>query len=577
MSKVSKLHYRAASEKKERVAVPFVQSGIGKLSLLLLSVLLLTLAYAPVKQFYLAWIGLVPWLWVASQSKTRWQAFWWTTLAGTLYYSANLWWLAYVSGIGTVALMLFLGLLYWGTVALVLRGAGWLEVPNSVRGNVIAVAGIATVWVTFEWLRGVLFTGFPWLFLGHTQSPILIVCQIADVCGVYGVTFLVVAVNALVFLYVRGADRKSLRPAAIMVASMWIASAVYGLLRAMPQMSLGGLSVLLVQSNYPQSNKGEKGASEYERVKFHLDATADAIRKAGNVDLTCWSETLLPSINEEHRGAWRGHSLGDIPDYGAFLDDIVARASNLAHDYHTNILSGGVFCTDLDERHGIFRDRRNAAFLFRRDGSLAAEHYDKIHLVPFGEFMPFKNTPGLRWLYRFFMSFSPYDYDYTLTAGSDTSPVIFTVVSERNQQAVRLLSPICFEDVDAGLLARMLRGDGAKRADLLVNLTNDGWFSGSQNPQHLQASIFRAIENRVPLVRSVNTGISGFVDSYGRVSNKIAMGTEGTAVQWVWLDSRYTFYTRFGDVFAGLLATATGWVIVRSYVRFRRNRHGTAS
>ena len=139
---------------------------------------------------------------------------------------------------------------------------------------------------------------------------------------------------------------------------------------------------------------------------------------------------------------------------------------------------------------------------------------------------------------------------------------------------MRFITPICFEDIDAGLVAKMLRGDSQKRADLLVNLTNDGWFKGAQNAQHLQAAIFRSIENRVPLVRGVNTGISAFIDSYGRVTDKIAARTEGTAVATVWLDSRYTLYTRLGDWFAWLCAIATAIVAARAYLLHHRTRRG---
>src|SRR5258708_16480520 len=101
-------------------ALRFIDRWFGKLALLLLSVLLLTLALAPVKQFYLAWVGLAPWLWVVSRSKTQWRAFLWSWLAGTIFFLANMWWLAYVTGPGMIALLVYLGL-YWSVTAIVLR------------------------------------------------------------------------------------------------------------------------------------------------------------------------------------------------------------------------------------------------------------------------------------------------------------------------------------------------------------------------------------------------------------------------------------------------------------------------
>jgi apolipoprotein N-acyltransferase len=118
----------------------------------------------------------------------------------------------------------------------------------------------------------------------------------------------------------------------------------------------------------------------------------------------------------------------------------------------------------------------------------------------------------------------------------------------------RFVTPICFEDIDAGVCSAMFRPQnaGGKRADFLVNLTNDGWFKANENAQHLQAAIFRSIENRVFSARSVNTGISGFIDSTGQTSHLLPVRQEGTAVAQVMLDSRLSIYTRCGDFFAWL-------------------------
>src|SRR5258706_4430459 len=205
------------------VALRFIDRWYGKLALLLLSVLLYTLALAPVKQFYLAWFGLVLWLWVVSQSKSQWRAFWWSWLAGTIFFLVNMWWLAYVTGPGMIALLVYLGL-YWAVPAIILRGAGWLNPDDAVSTParyISIVLGIATVLTAVERARGYVITGLPWLYLGHTQSPVLVVCQIADLFGVYGITFFVAAVNALLFLYLRGGSRRALRMATAVVIVMW--------------------------------------------------------------------------------------------------------------------------------------------------------------------------------------------------------------------------------------------------------------------------------------------------------------------------------------------------------------------
>ena len=585
---------------------PFLDRWYGKLALIFASVILLSLSLAPTKQFYLAWVGLVPWLFMIGKSRSTLWTFLASWLAGILFFTANMWWLVYVSIPGMIALMIYLGL-YWALAAILFRALGWVgeglrtedsglskntTSDSSTQSSVLSpqscifpVLGIAMGWVALEWLRGNLFTGLPWMYLGHTQSPLPVVCQIADTFGVYGVSFCVVALNALIYFYVRG-DRHQLKSAAFTVAGLWIASGAYGVFRRaqMETACSPGPRVLVVQPNYPQDNSGEKGATDAERLQFHLNATRAAIQTAGDgIDLVCWSETMLPAINEEYRAAWREIPLRErngtivVPDYGAALDRSVDSILELCKTHHVNVLTGGLYSTDLDPVKGMFRDRRNSAYLFRSDGLMAAERSDKIHLVPFGEFIPFKNSRYFHWIHDLFAKLSPYDWDYTLTAGSEDSPVVMTLSSAKLNQPVRVLVPICFEDIDPRLVAKLFRGDNAKRADLIVNITNDGWFKANQNAQHLQAAIFRSIENRVFTVRSVNTGISGFIDSYGRVKETIPVRTEGTAVATVMLDSRYTFYTRFGDVFAMLclagIEAVSLWV---SYLRWRTKRNRTA-
>ena len=204
---------------------PFIHRWYGRFALVLLSVILLTLAFSPFKQFYLAWIGLIPWLWVVAEAKSTRRAVLWSWLGGTLFFLMNEWWLGHVSWPGMLGLMVVQGW-YWWVPAWIIRsfcGAGFqpasseqAESPHyndmSVLGSVKFILGMAAVWTTLEWIRGMMFTGFPWLYLGHSQTPLLVVCQIADVFGVFGVTFCVVALNALLFLLLRS-HRKNLRPA----------------------------------------------------------------------------------------------------------------------------------------------------------------------------------------------------------------------------------------------------------------------------------------------------------------------------------------------------------------------------
>ena len=548
-----------------RAAQYRVSKSIG---LLLLGVVLLTLAFAPSYQFYLASIGLAPWLMVVQQSRTARSAFVWSWLTGTAFFTANMWWVAGVNAPGMIALMIYCGF-YWGLAAAVIRGGRLLE-----GKPIVAVAGIAALWTAGEFVRSFLFTGIPWLFIGHTQSPFLAMCQIADIGGVYAVTFWVVMINVLVaILMIRGKSR-DLIPAAITVGGVLAVSLGYGLWRMNQSTQSLGPTVMVVQSNYPQSNSGEKGASQEELTRFHIETTRKALDQAGSgvVNLAAWSETMMPPINRETiNEEW---NLQHTP-FGHDTADAIAQISDLAKSEQTSLLIGGHFWDKFDwtqfggEKVRFPTEERNTAYLFNPDGSFGdrpGERYDKIHLVPFGEYIPLRHT----FLYRIFLALGPRYYaNYQLTDGTDNGLTVFSLRDAVGTPRWKFVSPICFEDSDANLCAAMMRpgSDGLKRADFFVNITNDGWFADAQHAQHLQSAVFRAIENRVPMARSVNTGTSGFIDSVGRVSHTIASSTEGTSLMQLQLDGRITFYTRFGDLFAWICVIASAGLIGRTIIR----------
>jgi apolipoprotein N-acyltransferase len=549
--------------------------------LLALSVALLTLSFAPTSQFYLAWIGLVPWLLVLADLKSQKAAFFWSWGAGTAFFIANMWWMANISWPGMLALMFFCGT-FWGYVALIIRGAGFLSspspgTPGEGRGGGFArkshqwrllrgILGIATVWTAFEWVRGIIFTGLPWLFLGYSQTPIIAVCQIADITGSYGVTFWLMLLNATVaFAWLH---RHNLRAKVLLAASVVIAVTsfvlLYGIFRInqTPGCTTPGPTLALVQSNYPQSNNGSKGAPIEDRLQYHVEQSLAAIRKTpGKIDLVVWSETMMEALNASARTE------------DSRFQDVYDILSQLAAKNHVALLTGGDYWADWKEEthdgetYPIPQDRRNTAYLFDNTGHMndsVGYRYDKIHLVPWGEFIPGKDS--MPWLYRLSVQLGPNYYtDYIMQPGD-----VYTVFHLKDDaHNWRFVTPICFEDIDARICAAMFRpgDDGQKRADFLVNLTNDGWFKANENAQHFQAAVFRSIENRAPMARCVNTGISGFIDSIGRCTNLLPARTEGATTGQVMVDSRLSFYTRFGDLFAFACVGASAAVAVWAWLR----------
>jgi apolipoprotein N-acyltransferase len=320
--------------------------------------------------------------------------------------------------------------------------------------------------------------------------------------------------------------------------------------------------VLVVQPNYPQDNStGAKGATAEETLNFHVRSTEAAMDTHPGVDLTVWSETIMPPFNPEARLAWNGWNVGQ------FIDDAREQLGELAREYHSAFLTGGVYETDFatnSKDQPEPQDKRNSAYFFDRQGELSPLRYDKIHLVPFGEFTPFKE--GFPALYRLMIYLGPEDMkSYFLQAGDEDKLTVFQLERGGNQLPWRFVTPICFEDIDPGLCARMFRPEDQnpekKRADFLVNITNDGWFLANENSQHFQAAVFRSIENRVPSARSVNTGISGFIDPLGRTSGLLGARTEGTSTSGLMLDSRITFFTRWGQVFGWMCGVLTVLIV----------------
>lgn len=582
----------AAARSKQKVQTPaapaasrsFAGRWWGKLLLLLASTVLLDLSFAPFDQFYLAFVALVPWLIVVRHSRSARTAFFWGWVGGVMFFDANMWWLAYVTGPGLAALMAVLGL-YWGAAAAIIRGAGLLgpidlwqgaaSSPKETPGSVAAVASvplIAAIWVAFEWLHGTWpLGGLAWAFIGHTQSPFLHLCQIADFSGVFGVSFIVVMVNAWVALgvmYRKIAWR--LVPTAAMVVAAFIAALAYGFIRFNQHTTRPGPTVLVVQPNYPQDNSGEKGATLQEIVRFHLNQTNAALTSDPKVNLVVWSETMMPPLNPEAAQFTAKLANPGWNERSALMSATKEAIAQLAARFHVSFLVGGMYQSDWriktepnGDAYAVPMDRRNTAYFFSPAGP-AEVRYDKIHLVPFGEYLPFRST--IPPLYRLFLALSPYTEEYTLTAGPPDALTVFQL-----PDGLRFVTPICFEDLDGDLVRRMFKSDsgGGKRADFIVNITNDGWFRFNEMPQHFQAAIFRSIENRVPTARSVNTGVSGFVDSMGRMSGLLPAGKEGTSVGTLTLDSRVTFYTQFGDVFAYICVAVTILLLAWELIRWR--------
>jgi len=208
----------------------------------------------------------------------------------------------------------------------------------------------------------------------------------------------------------------------------------------------------------------------------------------------------------------------------------------------------------------------NSAFLYKKDGEKAPQIYSKIHLVPFGEVLPLRRS--MSWFYELLMKikFIPYNFDYSLDAGTEYT--VFEMTDPNKNQDYKFSVMICYEGTVPAIARRFaLDKQGTKQIDWLVNISNDGWFvrfkdgkvlPSAELPQHAATCAFRAVENRLPIVRSVNTGISCFIDSAGRIKDGFLAGTlppdamsrtgmPGWILDRISIDKRTTIFSKYGQ------------------------------
>jgi apolipoprotein N-acyltransferase len=460
---------------------------------------LLYLGYFPVACGWLGWIALVPLLaLVRSPARPR-TVYLAAYLAGLLFFWPVLQWMRVADWrmyFTWAMLATYCAVYFPAGVWLLRRLDGATRLPLTVT--------LPLVWTGLEYVRAHLMTGFPWYFLGHTQHDWLPAIQIADLGGAYAVTFVVAAVNGLVFelLASRGRFRSWFAlPAAAprRPAAAWQAAAVavlvaatlgYGVYRLGQEDFAAGPRVALVQGNLDQRirNAASGGADEAARTMVrHYEDLSDLAAER-RPDLIVWPETSYP-------GWWYEMPAGRPDRESRDLAALVAR------NWRTNVLLGLPAATREDRSAPELR--YNSALLVCPDGTTAGR-YDKMHRVPFGEFVPLRD-----WL-PFMDRLAPYDFDYSIRAGEQWTHFPL------GRYTFGAL--ICYEDTDPYLARQYVAPGGEGAVDFLVNISNDGWFNGtSEHEEHLAVCRFRAVECRRSVVRAVNMGVSAVIDPNGRV------------------------------------------------------------
>jgi apolipoprotein N-acyltransferase len=495
------------------------------------------LGYAGFEQFYLEWICLVPVLWAIS-GQTPGRAFLIGWVAGIVEHGGGFSWIVTMlqqfadmpwplAALGLLLLAAANGMLFaiWASATrLISRDAGW---------NAVWVSPV--VWTAAEKFWPQLFPNY----LGASQYRLSLVTQIADLTGILGVTFLVVYANSTVYAVIeriRGRQLHPWRPAAVFaaVAAMVL---VYGAVRISmvdrAASSAGTLAVGLVQTN---RGAGEKRVDQALFLREHQELSRELVA-AQPLDIIVWPESILGIDLATREGVVPPSLLGDL---------------------RTPVLFGALL--RLDER-GESRTY-NSAVLADGSGRIAGT-YDKMVLVPFGEYIPFGDTfPRL-------YSWSPSSGRFR--RGENSEPL--------RLHGHTLSVNICYEDIFPEQIRMLMQGGRNNRIpEVMFNLTNDSWYGNTVEPmEHLVLATFRSIEHRRALIRSTNTGISAIVDPVGRISHRTVQWTKASLTGRIPLMQGRTVYAVVGDWIGWACAMIALLGIGRAFqARGRLAKSGTA-
>jgi apolipoprotein N-acyltransferase len=514
--------------------------------------ILLTLIQRPFGLSFLAWFAYVPFILIVLTGAKQSHLLITSYIAALIYWLGNLYWMGYVTLSGWLTFCVYTALL-WPVLIITIRAARKYKIPPLLAVPVLIVG--------VENLQGLVLGGFYWRHLSHSQYANTSIIQIADIFGAAGVSFLIALVNVLVVEFIIAYRASKLFKwnfifKFAVVSAAIISTLYYGKYRIeqSDETFERGPMVAAVQSNLPQS---VKDSGEFEVNKAYIERLIELSKAAvaDGAELVVWPETIVPEIMD--KDVW---SYLLDPNDSLYYHKLLGNFSS----QYAYLLVGTPGGKIIQGPNGnLIFDKYNSAFLYEPSGDQSPMHYSKIHLVPFGEIVPFKqNAP---WLYNILMKFSPYDYDYNLTPGSQFT--VFNMKSDATNEEYKFGVMICYESTIPAIARNFaLDENGDKKVDWLVNISNDGWFvkfdNGRVEPstelaQHAVVSIFRAVENRLSVLRSVNTGISCLIDPLGRVHNGYLAGNlpdrvfdrggvEGYFTDRVIIDSRVTFFSRFG-------------------------------
>jgi apolipoprotein N-acyltransferase len=489
------------------------------LLLAVFSGILLAVAFPVLNLHLLAWIALLP-LFLALRGQSVRNGFWLGGAAGIVYFAGTVYWVTnsvhFYGGIPIVPASLITLLL---CAYLALYPAVFGAAAVHIRKNHPSLFFIAApaLWTALELARTYVFSGFPWSLLGYSQYLALPVVQMADITGVYGVSFLIVLVNAALAGFI--SDRRNY-PGLITALIVMLFVLGYGSMKLRPPDQRAGIKVSVAQGNIEQDKKWDPAFQE-ETLAIYKRLTREALKE--HPDLVIWPETAVPFYFN-----------GVAPTDQALTADLGA----FVKQNRVPLLFGSATYEVRPNRQII---GRNSAFLLSADGQVEAT-YHKVHLVPFGEYVPLKKV--LFFVEKMVQAIGDFQ------AGDNY--VVMRVPYGITETKLSVV--ICYEIIFPDLVRRFVD----KGANVITTITNDAWFGKTAAPyQHFSMAVLRAVENRVPIARAANTGISGFIDAQGRILAASGIFIETQLTNTIVPGTEKTFYTRYGDVFSYLCVLAS--------------------
>jgi apolipoprotein N-acyltransferase len=529
-------------------AQPKIQGWWPVLLLTGLSLAACCLMFPSVGWWWVAYGALVPWLVCVCTARRSRLVYLASFLFGLGFFLINCYWLFAVTPPGYFALCLYYAV-FFPLVA-------WPVRHMYVRHGVSAALTAPIAWVAAEYLRSVAVLGFPWLLLGHSQYQNLTMIQISDLVGAYGVSFVLAMVNGWItdlliqpILIWRSDEGTRLPIGSLTTLLVVLGTVIYGSTQRSKAFFQPGPKIAVVQHDFPMYVDEERAGRTSNDMIFRSYLELARQAAAQKPDLIVLPETIVSGyLNQEFLNASpteldeirrRRFPPGFALSYLSYVQRISRQTLDAFQQLSTQsgvpILFGSLSIewrpTAIPPRVDAF----NSALLLRPGEAKPVGRYDKIHLVLFGEYVPFRLS--YRPLYEWLNSKTPWGrmgIEYSLTAGADYHVFEFSAASQGGRP-YRAAVPICYEEIMPYIAREFTRGEGdletRKNIDLLISISNDGWFlHTTELEQHLAAAVFRAVENRIPIARSVNTGASGVVHPNGKIHMRVAMPAERLAL-----------------------------------------------